>query len=351
MQIVKEFFGSTNDGDTIFKYKLINESGAYIGILNYGGIITDIVVPDKNGTLENVVISFDNMENYIDNIPYFGALIGRHAGRITDGAFQIDETVYLLEKNNFNCNLHGGPSSFNKVVWNVDEIENEYSSSLQLTYLSPRGESGFPGNLDVKATYTFDNENNLQISYQATSDEKTILNLTNHSYFNLSGNLKDDVLNHNLTLPASNFCCIDDKAAPTGEIKEVENTPFDFRTSKKVGLDISEDYDQINFAGGYDHPFVLNKEEDNEKIFLSNPTNGRTLSVQTDQSCVVVYTANALGHELILSGEVESKNHLAICLETQHFPDAINQDNFPTYILSPGETYSATTIYSFGILE
>ncbi|WP_461206543.1 aldose epimerase family protein [Clostridium sp. DL1XJH146] len=348
MQILKEVFGSNDTGETIFKYKLINEAGAYVGILNYGGVITDIFVPDKDGTLENVVLSFDNMGDYLNKSPFFGALTGRHAGRITDGAFQIDETVYLLEKNNFNSNLHSGPISLANIIWDVEEIQDESCVSLNLTYLSPDGESGFPGNLDLKVTYSFDNDNNLKISYVATSDKKTIVNLTNHSYFNLSGNLKEDILNHNLTVPANEFCCIDDKTAPTGEIKEVENTPFDFRTNKKIGLDIAQDYDQINFAGGYDHPFVLNKENDNEKILLSNPTNGRTLSVQTDQSCVVIYTANALGNELILSGGVESKNHLAICLETQHYPDAINQDNFPTYILNPFETYSATTLYSFG---
>lgn len=349
MKIINEVVGTAKDGHEIKKYSMINAYNSYVSILNLGGIISEIYVPDKNGQIENVVVSFENAEAYLENPPYFGALIGRIGGRISNAEFSIEGQKYTLAKNNNNSNLHGGPNGFEKVFWSVEELITEDYLALELTHFSPDGDEGFPGNLNVKVTYKFSNNNDLEILYEATTDKKTIVNLTNHSYFNLSGNLKNNILNHTLKMDADTFGVITNEVLPTGEMRSVSNTPFDFRLGKKVGKDINSNYEQIQKVGGYDHPFILNKSNASV-ITLLNEDNGRKMEVTTDQASVVLYTANSMGNDLILQHNIKSYDHIALCLETQYYPDAINQENFPSKVLSPGEKYTAWTKYSFSLI-
>ncbi|GAA0177562.1 galactose mutarotase [Clostridium sediminicola] len=349
MKIINEVIGKTKDGNEIRKYSIVNSNNSYVSILNLGGIISEIYVPDKDGAIENVVVSFENPEDYIANQPYFGALIGRVGGRISNAEFSIEDKKYVLAKNNNNSNLHGGPKGFEKILWSVKELNAEDYSALELTHLSPDGDQGFPGNLSVKVTYKFNNSNDLEIFYEATTDKDTIVNLTNHSYFNLSGNLKSTILNHKLKIDADKFGVITKDVLPTGEMRDVTDTPFDFKFEKKVGSDIKSNYEQIENGGGYDHPFILNKSN-NPVVVLLNEENGRKMEVTTDQASVVLYTSNSMGNNLILQNNIKSCDYIGLCLETQYYPDAINQQSFPTKILSPGEKYTAWTKYSFSLI-
>ncbi|SHH60725.1 aldose epimerase family protein [Clostridium grantii] len=346
MEIKKRIAGKTYDGENILEYSLMNDSGCHVSILNLGGIITEICVPDKNNKIENVVLGYSNIEDYQQNPPFLGALVGRIAGRVSGAQFTIDDETYLLEKNNNSSNLHGGPKGFDKFIWDVKEIYQDNSIALEFNRLSPDKEMGFPGNLNVTVTYTFDNSNNLEINYFATTDKKTIITLTNHSYFNLSGNLKENILSHILKIDADKFGAVTDEVLPTGEFVNVEGTAFDFRNGKLVSQDIYSKEQQIKNGGGYDHPFFLNTSSDSP-ISLYDEKSGRILNVTTDQPAVVLYTANFLGTDLELQNNKKSCNYLGLCLETQYYPDAINKESFPTYILAPGDVYKAKTKFSF----
>lgn len=346
MKILKESFGVTKKGEAVTKYKIINDQNSHISVLNYGGIITEICVPDKFNNIENVVLGFDNFKDYEENSPHFGALTGRNAGRISNAEFEIDHILYKLPKNNSKNNLHGGPGGLDKKVWKVEEFIEENSAYIKLFYLSADGEEGFPGSLEIEAMYKFNNDNELEIIYKAKTDKKTIVNLTNHSYFNLSGNLKRDVLNQVLTVKANKFCAIDKEAIPTGEIIDVKNTAFDFTSPKIIGKDLNADDEQLKNVGGYDHPFILN-EHNSPQIIFTDLQSGRILEISTSEPVVVIYSANSLKDDLILSSGVKSKKHLGICFETQYYVDAINQTNFPTFILQPGEVYNTYSKYKF----
>jgi aldose 1-epimerase len=348
MKISKRIAGKTYDGKDILEYSLINNAGCHVSILNLGGIITEICVPDKDNKIENVVLGYHDIEEYQNNPSFLGAMIGRIAGRISDAQFTIDDETYMLEKNSNSSNLHSGTKGFDKFIWNVKEILNDDIVALELNRLSPDKEMGFPGNLDVTVTYTFDNSNTLEISYLATTDKKTIITLTNHSYFNLSGNLKENMLSHILKINADKFGAINNEVLPTGELMDVMGTAFDFRDGKKVSENIYSEEEQIKNGGGYDHPFILNMGSD-PSISLYHEPSGRMLQVSTDQPVVVLYTANFLGNKLKLQNDKKSCDHLGLCLETQYYPNAINQKNFATYVLSPGNTYKAKTIYQFSI--
>lgn len=345
MEIRKEYFGKTKKNEAVYEYTIINDNSACIKVLNYGGIITEICVPDKHGVLENVVLGLDNVLDYEEKSPCFGALIGRIAGRISNGCFTIDGMKFNLQANNFNANLHGGPFGFNNQIWNVKEIIEENYAALELSYLSPDGDQGFPGNLNVKALYKFTNDNVLEISYEAKSDKKTIITLTNHSYFNLSGNCKEKILNHSLAINADEYIPIDSEGIPI-HASSVEGTPFDFRVKKKIKRDIFVESEQIKCGNGYDHPFIL-KQDNKPQVVLKEEKSGRTLEITTDQPVVVLFTANSLRKDIILREGIPCDDHLGVCLETQWYPDAINSSNFPTYILNPGEIYTAKTIYAF----
>jgi len=313
-----------------------------VKILNYGGIITDIITADKQGQKGNVVLSYDSLSGYQQKgQPYFGALVGRYANRIANAKFKLDGKEYTLAANDHGNSLHGGLKGFDKVVWTATPAGD---SSLQLVYNSKDGEEGYPGNLVATVVYTVTPDNALQISYKATTDKPTVLNLTNHAYFNLSAGKESTILGHELTLKASRYTPVNDKLIPTGKLDPVDGTPMNFTTGKKIGADIDK------VKGGYDHNFVLDKKDGEMATIatLYDPTSGRVMEVATTQPGIQFYTGNFLDGTLTNTrGGQKYGQHAALCLETQHFPDSPNQPSFPSVVLKPGETYSQTTVYKF----
>ncbi|MCT4595893.1 MAG: galactose mutarotase [Anaeromicrobium sp.] len=346
MELVKSYFGKTNKGETVYEYTIENSSGFKVTILNYGGIITEILAPDRNNKYENVVLGFDNIKDYEEKSPYFGSIVGRTAGRISGGKFTIDEKEYNLAKNNGNNNLHGGIRAFDKVIWNVEEIIKKDHISLVLSHESKHLEEGYPGNLKVRIIYTVDEENTLKVNYEATTDRKTIINLTNHSYFNLSGNLREDILNHKLTIKADKYVRVNEEIIPTGELVDLCKGAFDFREGKRVGNNIHDDNHDLKICGGYDHPFVFNQEE-GYRALLEDEKSGRSLEIHTDQPVAVLYTGNLIDDTITLREGILGKKHLGLCIETQDYPDHINQPNFPSTFYTPENEYRAYTIYKF----
>ena len=349
VKIEKEFFGKTSDGIDISRYTLKNSSGMEVSIINYGGIITSWKVKDRDGNYKDIVLGFNDLLDYESSSPYFGALIGRYGNRIKEGKFNLDGVEYTLAVNNGENHLHGGLKGFDKVIWDIKEEENESSASLVLSYISKDMEEGYPGNLDVKVTYTLTNEDELKVRYEADTDKKTVVNLTQHSYFNLSANLGRDILGHQITIDADSFLPVDTTLIPTGELRDVERTPFDFRESKRVGDDINELDRQLTFGNGYDHCWVLNNQDEGIRFVASayDPLSGRLLEVFSDQPGIQFYSGN------FLDGTLKSKDggsyvfRSGFCLETQHYPNSPNQKSFPTVILNPGEKYDTETIFRF----
>ncbi|MBD1382882.1 aldose epimerase family protein [Metabacillus arenae] len=348
MDITKEIFGET-DQQSVYAFTMKNDHGMEITCLNYGCIITKILAPDSEGRLENVVLGFDSLEEYRNHSPYFGAVVGRVAGRIKGGSFIIEGRNYVLPKNENGNHLHGGFKGFNNVIWEAKVLEKENEGSVQFTYLSPDGEEGYPGNVQISVTYTLTNTNELVISYKGKSDQKTLLNLTNHTYFNLSGNLRRKITDHSLKIKSDSILELNEQLLPTGEIKSVEGTPFNFQHARIVRDGIESDHPQILLAGnGYDHPFLLNTNHDKE-IVLWDEESGRSLTIETDEPGVVLYTGNQLDGHFKIRG-VLSNPHLGLCLETQGLPDAIHHPHFPSIILDKDEQYSSVTTYQFGTL-
>lgn len=328
------------DGEKVYLFTLVNDKGDTATITNYGGTVTSFVTPDKNGKYSSVIIGFDSLAPYLQQPPYFGALIGRYGNRIGDARFTLDGTVYHLAANDGKNTLHGGIKGFDKVVWDAS-IPSDTVPSLILKYLSKDGEEGFPGNLNVTVQYTLTNDDGLKIEYNAETDKATPVNLTNHSYFNLSGDVSNSILNETLMLDADNYTPVDSTLIPTGEIKPVKGTPFDFTTPKKIGRDMG------NVKGGYDHNFVLNKKDSSltEVAVLSDSISGRSMEIYTTQPGLQFYTGNFLDGKFINRGGKPLTLHSALALETQHFPDSPNKPNFPSTILRPGEKYHEITIY------
>lgn len=305
MNIIQKRFGELN-GTHVTAYTLINKNGMSVTALDYGCTITEIITPDLNGVLENVVLGFNTLEEYQQHL-YFGAVIGRHAGRIKNAEFELDGVTYRLAQNNNGNNLHGGVLGFDKVIWKTEIMEDEGNIGLVFTYLSKDGEDGFPGNVDMKVTYTLTDNNELSIVYEGKSDKRTILNVTNHAYFNLSGNLKRDILDHTLTIKGSQFIELDDELLPTGEILSVTGTPFDFTEGRQIKDGIDSGYSQYIIAGnGYDHPFLLNEQHNNE-IVLQDNISGRVLVIETDEPGVVLYTGNQISDDFTFK-DVPSRN-------------------------------------------
>lgn len=332
------------DGQEVLQYTLKNANGMEVKILNYGGTITDIITPDKQGEKGNVVLSYDSLSGYQQKgQPYFGALVGRYANRIANAKFKLDGKEYTLAPNNNGNTLHGGLKGFDKVVWTATPAGD---SSLQLVYNSKDGEEGYPGNLQATVVYTLTPDNALQITYKATTDKPTPVNLTNHTYFNLSAGKDSTILGHELSLKASRYTPVNDKLIPTGKLDPVKGTPMDFTTAKKIGADIGK------VKGGYDHNFVLDKPEGvlETVATLYDPTSGRYMEVATTQPGIQFYTGNFLDGTLTntRNGQKYVQN-AALCLETQHFPDSPNQPSFPNVILKPGDTFSQTTVYKFSV--
>ncbi len=346
MKILEKQFGRY-EGEQVIEYSLVNDAGMTVSCLNYGCVITKIIVPDRSGSFENVVLGFDTFEDYLKwTSPYFGAVVGRVAGRIKDASFELDGKKYSLTANELPNHLHGGRKGFNSAVWRTEKVEEETSVGVKFIYHSPHGEEGYPGNLETIVTYLLTNENELKISFEAGTDRATLVNLTNHSYFNLSGNIKRDCAEHILQLENDRFLELAPDSIPTGKQLEAANTPFDFQHGRKIADGIHSTHPQNILAGnGYDHPLVFSKKGFNT-IVLSEAESGRTLEVTTDQPCVVVYTSNHLKGPFSMAG-IPARRHLGVCLETQGLPDAIHHPEFPSIILEPGEKYTQETTYRF----
>jgi aldose 1-epimerase len=346
MKALKEECGQI-DQKNVYSFTLVNDHGVKISCINYGCIITKVITPDREGNCENIVIGYDTLDEYLTDTYFLGAAIGRIAGRIKAGSFELDGKAYELAKNENNNHLHGGMKGFNRVVWDAEVIEKEQEIGVRFFYMSPNGEEGYPGNLKISVSYTLNNNNEFSIQYDGISDEKTILNMTNHSYFNLSGNLKEDILNHSLTIKGDKFLELNQELLPTGKIVDVKGTPFDFTSERFIKTGVASEHPQIILAGGgYDHPFLLNTHRDNE-IVLKDPESGRQLTIETDEAGVVVYSGNQMKNEGEIGG-VPSSKYLGICLETQGLPDAIHHPQFPSWVLEKDQEYKTTTIYKFG---
>ncbi len=348
MTISKSVFGELTTGEKVHKYKLSN-SIISVEVINYGGIITKMNVPDDKGNLKDIVLGFDNIEGYINEHPYFGAIIGRYGNRIKNGKFNIDGNEYNLAINNGEHSLHGGIKGFDKVIWSVEELKGNNFIGLKLNYLSKHMEEGYPGNLNVEVKYILNDKNELKILYAANTDATTILNLTQHSYFNLSGESSGDILDHELIINADNFLPVDSGLIPTGEIRNVTNTPFDFRNKKKIGQDINLDNKQLDYGIGYDHCWVLNNYGKGVRKVAQAKSNssGILLEVFSDQPGIQFYTGNFLDGTLPSKKGKSYRKRYGFCLETQHYPNSPNQSNFPNVFLSPDKIYSSETWFRF----
>lgn len=339
--ITEKAFGNY-DGQEVKEFTITNASGSQVSILNYGGTVTKLLVPDRNGTMGDVVLGFDSFEGYLQkNDPYFGSLVGRYANRIANAKFTLDGKTYTLAGNNNGNSLHGGNKGFDKVIWTAEKLGD---NSLKLTYQSKDGEEGYPGNLTAQVVYTLDSDNSFKLDYTATTDKATPVNLTSHCYFNLSAGRDSTILNHQLQIDADRYTPVDEKLIPTGKIANVRGTPMDFTSPKLIGRDIS------SVKGGFDHNWVLNKQGNalEKVVSLYDSTSGRLMEVFTTEPGMQFYSGNFLDGSLqyTKNGQKYIK-HGALCLEAQHFPDSPNEPSFPNVILKPGETYRHTTVYKF----
>lgn len=348
--ITEAGFGKTSAGESAKIFTLKNKNGVVAKITNYGAIITELHLPDRNGKFEDVVLGFDNIPHYETRTDYFGAVVGRYGNRIAGAEFSIDGKKYALQKNNGENTLHGGFVGFDRKVWKVAEAKTgDSSATLKLSLLSPDGENGFPGNLKITVSYTLTNSNELVVNYRADTDKPTVCNLTQHSYFNLFGAGNGSILSHEVTINADKFTPVDKSLIPTGDLEDVERTPFDFRKPKTVGSRIEADNLQLRYGGGYDHNWVLNKNLPGEMTLAARvyePLSGRQMEIFTTEPGMQFYSGNFLKGQVGKRGKAYRYRY-GMCFETQHFPDSPNQKKFPSTRLNPGETYNTTTIFKF----
>jgi aldose 1-epimerase len=343
-------FGKTTDGQSVEIYTLRNRRGMEARITNYGGIVVSLTAPDRNGKLADVVLGYNDLDTYMrPPFPYFGAIIGRYGNRIAKGRFTLNGVEYKLAVNNGENHLHGGLKGFDKMVWTARERRTAAGPALALSYLSKDGEEGYPGNLRVLVVYTLTNNNELKIDYTASTDKDTVTNLTHHSYFNLAGEGNGDILKHNLMLRADVFIPTDAGSIPTGEIRNVAGTPFDFRKANTIGERINNDDEQLKFGNGYDHTWVIDGRMGTlrQAAIVYEPVSGREMEVWTTEPGVQFYTGNFLDAAIIGKSGKPYPRRSGFCLETQHYPDSPNKPNFPTTTLRKGATYHSTTIYRF----
>ncbi len=341
MTISKDPFG-TIEGKQVYLYTLRNKQGMTVKITNYGGIVTSIIMPDRNGDMTDIALGFDSLQPYLAGHPYFGCIVGRCANRIGNASFKLNGKTYQLAANIPPNHLHGGIKGFDKKVWEAEDYMYEGEANLALIYLSPDGEEGYPGTLKARVTYTLTEENELKIAYYAMTDQATPVNLTHHSYFNLKGAGNGDILDQVLMINADRYTEVNEQLMPTGELRDVTGTPFDFRQPKPVGQDMSK------VPGGYDHNFVLNNKGELALVAtLQDPASGRMMEVYTTESGMQFYGGNFLDGSIIGKGGKAYLKHYGLCLETQHFPDAVNQPSFPSIILEPGNEFNTQTIYKF----
>ena len=348
-QIKPEAFHRTIDGSQVDLYTLKNSNGLEANITNYGGIVVSLTVPDKSGKLGDVVLGYDTLNDYIGNTPYFGALIGRYGNRIAKGRFTIGGVEYQLAQNNDSNALHGGRKGFDKVVWQAEKVDGSDGPALKLTYTSKDGEEDYPGTLKCTVTYTLTNKNELRIEYAAETDKPTFVNLTHHSYFNLKDGGASDILGHELMIKASKFTPVDKGLIPTGELKAVAGTPFDFNMPTPIGTRIASEDEQLILGKGYDHNWVLDRQGKDLALVASvyEPTSGRFMEVLTTEPGLQFYAGNFLDGTNKGKGGIVYQHRTGFCLETQHFPDSPNHPDFPTTELKPGEKYTQTTVYRF----
>jgi aldose 1-epimerase len=350
-KLAKEPFGKTADGQEISRYKLTNKSGMEVAIINYGGIIVSLKAPDRSGKLDDIVLGLDSLDGYLAKPPYFGALIGRYGNRIAKAKFTLNGVEYTLAKNNGENSLHGGEKGFDKVVWNARDVSAGDAAALELTYLSKDGEEGYPGNLAAQVVYSLNDKNELKIDYSATTDKDTVVNLTNHSYFNLAGQGEGDILQHRLMLNADRFTPIDAGLIPTGELQSVAGTPFDFRQPTPIGARINDKDQQLALGKGYDHNWVLNGTAGTMRLAarVTEPKSGRVLEVETVEPGIQFYTGNFLDGTIRGKGGKVYQQRYGFCLETQHFPDSPNKPAFPSTVLKAGGRYHTMTVFRFSV--
>jgi len=347
-QITRESFGRTKEGTSVDLFTLRNSKGMEARICNYGGIVVSLKVPDRHGKMEDVVLGYDHLDGYLTNNPFFGCLVGRYGNRIAGGKFVLEGKEYKLAVNNGPNALHGGLKGFDKVAWEPSVRTSPEGASLQLKYLSKDGEEGYPGNLSVTATYTVTEDNGLRLDYTATTDKATVVNLTQHSYFNLAP--RGNILDHVVTMPADKLTPTDSTLIPTGELLPVAGTPFDFRKPTAIGARINQDNEQLKFGSGYDQNWVINKAPNELGLAarVVEPKTGRVLEVLTTEPAMQFYTANHL-KDITGKGGWRYQPRDAFCMEPQHFPDSPNHPNFPSTVLKPGEVYRNTIIYRFSV--
>jgi aldose 1-epimerase len=353
-EISSKNFGVTPSGDSVTQYTISNGQGLSVSIINYGGIVTHLMVPDKNGKIEDVVLGYDNLEGYLEATPYFGAIVGRYGNRIAKGKFSLNGKEYTLAINNGPNHLHGGLKGFDKVIWEAQPFENADGAGIILHYVSEDMEEGYPGNLDVHVTYTIREDNTIEINYSAVTDKPTVVNLTQHSYFNLTGNTKRDILNHKVKISADKMIPVDAGLIPTGEMLPVAGTPFDFNTLKVVGEDINDDNEQLVLGGGYDHCWVLDKPAEDALewvVTAEDPESGRVFELATTEPGVQFYTGNFLDGTITGKYGVVYNQRYGLCFEPEHYPDSPNQPNFPSVVLNPEEEYNTTTVWKFSVME
>ena len=349
--IEQSSFGKTKDGVALDLYTLKNEAGMTVAITNYGGTIVTWTAPDKNGKYEDITLGCDSIGGYEKGVPFFGALIGRYGNRIAKGKFNLEGKTYTLATNNGANHLHGGLKGFDKVVWTATPVEGA-ESALKLTYTSKDMEEGYPGNLSVEVVYTLQKDNSVKIEYSATTDKTTVVNLTNHAYFNLSGDMNNTILDHEVALNCDKFLPVDKTLIPTGVLQPVAGTPFDFTKPFKIGARINDTLnEQIKFGGGYDHAWILTDATNALRLAATvlEPTSGRVMEVLTTEPAIQFYTGNFLDGTIKGKGGVIYKKRSGLCLETEHYPDSPNQLKFPTTTLKPKETYTTTTVYRFSV--
>ena len=354
--IEKSSFGTTKDGQAVDLYALKNSAGMTIKISNFGGTIVSWTAPDRNGKFEDIILGCDSIADYEHGVPYFGAIVGRYGNRIAKGKFSLEGKNYTLAVNNLGNHLHGGIKGFDKVVWTATAIDGD-EPALKLNYLSKDMEEGYPGNLSVEVIYTLQKDNALKINYKATTDKTTVLNLTNHTYFNLTGNPNNTILDHELMLNCDKYLPVSKSLIPTGELKPVTGTVFDFTKPFKIGARINDSSDiQIKYGFGYDHAWIINSyqpsaisnQQPNYVVAtVFEPTSGRFMEVYTTEPAIQFYTGNFLDGTIKGKGGINYKKRTGLCLETEHYPDAPNQSKFPTTVLKPNEIYITSTIYKF----
>jgi aldose 1-epimerase len=349
-RIQKHAFGTAEDGQTADIYILRNKSGMEVSITNYGGAVVSLKVPDRAGNFADVVLGYDNVQGYVADKAYFGGIIGRYANRIAHGKFALNGATYTLPKNDGENELHGGMKGFNKRIWTVQDVSANNGQALELTYNSKDQEEGYPGNLTAKVVYTLTENNELKIDYRATTDKETVVNLTNHSYFNLAGQGNGDILGHRLAIHAQQFSPVDSTLIPTAESRSVRGTAFDFSRAEVIGARINAEDTQLKFGRGYDHNWILNPNGDHALALAAEvyePLSGRTMEVWTTEPGLQFYSGNFLDGSIHGKEGKVYKHRSGFCLETQHFPDSPNHPAFPSTILKPGNSYHSVTVYKF----